>query len=374
LESPLPATTIPLSLNCTMQPMSSQSLPRIGRIPSLSEELASDELHPHHLLNSDYETKLLIAVKIEQNIKEIAATNQELHDFIQNFQKITIEGKQFNSSPKSKINRKEQNNYQSQSHEYSDASETENSVSNWSDELLEQKLSHKKSGGEKRKTNFAPIQKRTQALLQSPAYSETTTSPGHYYDSNNNDNNNNSRSSNNNLNGHSYGSNSHSAQQTLLPIPILPSTASSPSPSCSPSPIQSHSDGTSSENSSSPAKSGRAFQLTATIAYKLLQPATLNGFHNSWCTEGVNPNSDRRAILTSFAQLILREWVLKNITRPYPSKEDVAELGERAGITSKQVGIWFTNMRKRVWQPFINQLIKEEQHQQQQQHQRNLQY
>lgn len=50
---------------------------------------------------------------------------------------------------------------------------------------------------------------------------------------------------------------------------------------------------------------------------------------------------------------LLKEWLLspEHVRSPYPTREERAELAERTGITMKQVAIWFTNARKRVWAP-----------------------
>lgn len=50
---------------------------------------------------------------------------------------------------------------------------------------------------------------------------------------------------------------------------------------------------------------------------------------------------------------LLKEWLLspQHVRSPYPTREEREELARTAGITAKQVSIWFTNARKRVWAP-----------------------
>jgi hypothetical protein len=53
------------------------------------------------------------------------------------------------------------------------------------------------------------------------------------------------------------------------------------------------------------------------------------------------------------AVLILKTWMLspEHVDHPYPTDTEKRELAAVAGITIKQLSIWFTNARKRIWVP-----------------------
>ncbi|KAA0157979.1 hypothetical protein FNF31_05618 [Cafeteria roenbergensis] len=50
---------------------------------------------------------------------------------------------------------------------------------------------------------------------------------------------------------------------------------------------------------------------------------------------------------------ILKEWLLsqEHFDYPWPTPEEKTELAARAGIDERQLGIWLTNARKRLWMP-----------------------
>lgn len=48
---------------------------------------------------------------------------------------------------------------------------------------------------------------------------------------------------------------------------------------------------------------------------------------------------------------ILKQWFVKNADNPYLKEENRKELSEATGLDQRQVSNWFTNVRKRVWQP-----------------------
>ena len=59
-----------------------------------------------------------------------------------------------------------------------------------------------------------------------------------------------------------------------------------------------------------------------------------------------------RALPTS-AVRILKEWMLapENYDHPWPTEDEKAALADKCGISVRQVTVWLTNGRKRVWKP-----------------------
>ena len=57
--------------------------------------------------------------------------------------------------------------------------------------------------------------------------------------------------------------------------------------------------------------------------------------------------------LPEAAVALLKAWMLspEHVDHPYPTDYEKAELAVQAGITVKQLSIWFTNARKRLWVP-----------------------
>lgn len=57
---------------------------------------------------------------------------------------------------------------------------------------------------------------------------------------------------------------------------------------------------------------------------------------------------------------ILKEWMFseEHIEHPYPSETEKEELMRQTGLTRKQLTNWFTNSRKRLWQPSMKQKSK----------------
>lgn len=65
----------------------------------------------------------------------------------------------------------------------------------------------------------------------------------------------------------------------------------------------------------------------------------------------------KRNSLTPEAVQVLRDWMFspEHIDSPYPTEAEKRELAARAGIKMKQLCNWFTNARKRLWQPLLRQ-------------------
>lgn len=65
----------------------------------------------------------------------------------------------------------------------------------------------------------------------------------------------------------------------------------------------------------------------------------------------------RRGTLQPEAKSVLKAWMFspEHFAHPYPSEEEKEELASEAGIEVKQLSNWFTNARKRLWQPVLRQ-------------------
>lgn len=61
------------------------------------------------------------------------------------------------------------------------------------------------------------------------------------------------------------------------------------------------------------------------------------------------------------ATRILKEWMTsaEHFDHPYPDEKEKMELAAKAGITPKQLTIWFTNARKRLWVPMRKRQVCE---------------
>ncbi|KAF9097698.1 hypothetical protein BGX23_008123 [Mortierella sp. AD031] len=44
---------------------------------------------------------------------------------------------------------------------------------------------------------------------------------------------------------------------------------------------------------------------------------------------------------------VLKDWIDHHISHPFPTKEEKAELCEKASISERQLNYWFTNYRRR---------------------------
>ena len=55
------------------------------------------------------------------------------------------------------------------------------------------------------------------------------------------------------------------------------------------------------------------------------------------------------------ATSILSAWLLEHLTHPYPSEDQINQLAQVTGLTIVSVNNWFTNARKWIVQPLIDQ-------------------
>jgi len=64
--------------------------------------------------------------------------------------------------------------------------------------------------------------------------------------------------------------------------------------------------------------------------------------------EDLSSHKQKKTKIPEGALRVLKEWLLQNVTDPYPSKEIKQELAIKAGIGIKQVHNWFINARGRI--------------------------
>lgn len=69
----------------------------------------------------------------------------------------------------------------------------------------------------------------------------------------------------------------------------------------------------------------------------------------------------KRGKLPSSATDVLKAWIIQNFDHPYPSDEDKTMLSRLTNIDVTQVTNWFTNIRKRVWQPIVRRFLQKDQ-------------
>jgi hypothetical protein len=65
----------------------------------------------------------------------------------------------------------------------------------------------------------------------------------------------------------------------------------------------------------------------------------------------------KRNTLGKDAVKVMKDWMFssEHFHHPYPSELEKQQLAEAAGITQKQLSNWFTNARKRLWQPMMRE-------------------
>jgi len=61
----------------------------------------------------------------------------------------------------------------------------------------------------------------------------------------------------------------------------------------------------------------------------------------------------RRSKLPLKAVLTLRDWFTNHVNHPYPTEAEKQDLASATGLSVKQCTNWFTNTRKRFWQPYL---------------------
>jgi len=119
------------------------------------------------------------------------------------------------------------------------------------------------------------------------------------------------------------------------------------------SPLQHHTAATPATPATTAAANG-----TASIQSPLQEVSSQEGDEgeDSNTTSGYcrgRPEKRRRENLPPFAVQVLKEWMMENVKRPYPTDHDKSELASRALISPQQVSNWFVNARKRIWQQML---------------------
>jgi hypothetical protein len=54
---------------------------------------------------------------------------------------------------------------------------------------------------------------------------------------------------------------------------------------------------------------------------------------------------------------LLKDWLLspEHFANPYPTEAEKRDLVEQTGLSMRQLSTWFTNARKRLWRPMIQE-------------------
>ena len=80
-------------------------------------------------------------------------------------------------------------------------------------------------------------------------------------------------------------------------------------------------------------------------------PATSKSINNS-------PGKTRKRLPRESVD-VLKAWLTQHLESPYPRDLVREELASRACISPQQVTVWFTNARKRIWQPLRQQVASQ---------------
>ncbi|KAG7385263.1 hypothetical protein PHYBOEH_009106 [Phytophthora boehmeriae] len=145
--------------------------------------------------------------------------------------------------------------------------------------------------------------------------------------------------------------------------PVL-SGKSTPAPVASPSPAKNPLPGLQFAISSqrAPSRELRLPSLSNNAPFELesVTPAVSSGEEEEPTTEKTRARrkkGTRRGTLHPEAKNVLKAWMFspEHFAHPYPSEEEKEELANEAGIEVKQLSNWFTNARKRLWQPVLRQ-------------------
>lgn len=67
--------------------------------------------------------------------------------------------------------------------------------------------------------------------------------------------------------------------------------------------------------------------------------------------QGSNNKKQKKLNFTPSQTSILKKWFIQHADNPYLKDESKNELSLKTGLDPKQVANWFTNVRKRIWQP-----------------------
>lgn len=70
-------------------------------------------------------------------------------------------------------------------------------------------------------------------------------------------------------------------------------------------------------------------------------------------TSSVSHTKKRRGNLPKPVTAILRDWLAKHKTHPYPTEEEKVALAQQTNLTINQISNWFINARRRILQPML---------------------
>lgn len=77
------------------------------------------------------------------------------------------------------------------------------------------------------------------------------------------------------------------------------------------------------------------------------------GHHHLGAPASPGSGRKKRVAHTKEAIALLKDWLLseEHVHNPYPTEAEKKDLMRRTGLDKKQLTNWFTNARKRIWQP-----------------------
>ena len=59
----------------------------------------------------------------------------------------------------------------------------------------------------------------------------------------------------------------------------------------------------------------------------------------------------KKSNFTKSQAAILKKWFIEHANNPYLKEDSKKFLAAQTGLQERQVANWFTNVRKRIWQP-----------------------
>lgn len=81
---------------------------------------------------------------------------------------------------------------------------------------------------------------------------------------------------------------------------------------------------------------------------------TYGNRQNVFLAKPYHQSKRKRGNLPKTTTAILRDWLLKHKTHPYPTEDQKQELANATSLTVNQISNWFINARRRILQPMLD--------------------